>query len=53
VKAWDIAVCGECYASQRGGIVPRVYPHLIEHLKGRGIEPEYDAHGWIRWPLPD
>ena len=53
VKAWDIAVCDECYASQRGGIVPHVHPRLVEHLKARGIEPEYDAHGWIRWPLPD
>jgi hypothetical protein len=53
VKAWDIMVCNDCHASQRGGIVPAIYPHLIEHLKARGIKPEYDDHGWIRWPLPD
>jgi hypothetical protein len=51
VKAWDIMVCGDCHASQRGGIVPALYPHLIEHLTARGITPDYDDHGWIRWPL--
>jgi hypothetical protein len=53
VKAWDILVCNDCRASQRGGIVPAVYPQLVEHLKARNIKPEYDDHGWIRWPLSD
>lgn len=51
VKAWEIMVCNDCHASQRGGIVPAIYPHLVKHLNARGIRPEYDAHGWICWPL--
>ena len=51
VKAWKIWVCNDCHASQRGGIVPDLYPHLVEHLKAREITPDYDDHGWIRWPL--
>jgi hypothetical protein len=51
VKPWGIMVCNDCRASQRGGIVPALYPHLIEHLKARGVEPEYDDHGWVRWPM--
>ncbi len=44
-------VCNGCGASQRGGIVPAFYPHLIEHLEARGIAPDYDDHGWVRWPM--
>ena len=51
VKAWDITVCNDCHSRQRGGIVPDLYPHLVEHLKTRGIAADYDDHGWIRWPL--
>ena len=51
VKAWDIMVCNDCHAAQRGGIVPALYPQLVEHLKARGIRPDYDDHRWIRWPL--
>jgi hypothetical protein len=39
VQPWDITVCGGCHASQRGGIVPALYPHLIEHLKARDLAP--------------
>ena len=53
VEAWDIAICNDCHARTSGGIVPGIYPHLVEHLKARGITPEYDDHGWIRWPLAD
>ena len=51
VRAWDIWVCNDCHASQRGGIVPAIHPHLVEHLKAQGITPDHDDHGWIRWPL--
>lgn len=53
VKAWDVTVRNDCYAAQRGGIVPTVYPHLAEHLQARGVTLEYDEQGGIRWPLPN
>lgn len=50
VNEWDIWVCSACRNANYDGIVPVVHPHLVEHLKARGIEPNLTAEGWICWP---
>jgi hypothetical protein len=49
INAWDIMVCESCYRANHDGIVPGTYPHLIEHLKSRGMAVAPNAKGWIDW----
>ena len=53
IRAWNIVVCNGCLDGNYDGIVPGTYPHLLDYLKARGIEPQYNDQGWIRWPLPN
>jgi hypothetical protein len=50
VHEWDIWVCHACRQGNCDGIAPVVHPHLVEHLKARGIEARLNAKGWICWP---
>lgn len=50
IKPWDIMVCDSCSRGNHDGIVPATYPHLIEHLKSRGIAIAINSKGWIDWP---
>jgi hypothetical protein len=45
--------CTSCYESNRDGIVPEVFPHVIPYLKSRGVEIKLNARGWINWPSRD
>lgn len=51
IKPWDIMVCDGCFGGNWDGIVPSTYPHLITHLKNKGIEPRLNAKGWLPWPV--
>jgi hypothetical protein len=50
IRAWGTSVCGGCVSGSHDGMVPRTVPHLLDHLKARAIEPQYNASGWISWP---
>jgi hypothetical protein len=50
VHEWDIWVCHTCRRGNYDGIVPLRYPHLVAHLKERGIETRLTSEGWICWP---
>lgn len=47
---WGITICHHCRRVDHYGIVPAHHPHLIAHLRERGIEPRKNAMGWICWP---
>jgi hypothetical protein len=50
VRDWDVMICHRCRRANYEGIVPAVYPHLIAHLRRKGIKAETNARGWLRWP---
>lgn len=50
IPPWDIMVCEICFQGNWDGIVPTTHPHLLEHLKVRGIKVGLNAKGWIDWP---
>jgi hypothetical protein len=50
IPEWDMMTCTSCYESNRDGIVPEVFPHVIPYLKSRGVEIKLNARGWIDWP---
>ena len=50
IKPWDVMVCETCLKGNWDGIVPTTYPHLVEHLKSRGMPVTLNANGWIDWP---
>src|ERR1700704_721238 len=43
VRDWDVMVCHRCRRANYEGIVPAVHPHLIAHLKRKGIKAEINA----------
>jgi hypothetical protein len=53
IPEWDMMTCTSCYESNRDGIVPEVFPHVIPYLKSRGVEIKLNARGWINWPSRD
>ena len=50
IRRWNIMVCNPCWRENPDGIVPASVPHLIEHLKCKGIAVGYNKNGWIEWP---
>ena len=50
IPEWDMMTCTSCYESNRDGIVPEVFSHVIPYLKSRGVEIKLNARGWIDWP---
>jgi hypothetical protein len=39
ITPWGIMVCLTCFDGNHDGIVPATYPHLIAHLRDKGITP--------------
>jgi hypothetical protein len=52
IPEWDIGVCDVCITSNWDGIMLGRYPHLVEHLKAKGIPIELNAKEWLDWPSP-
>jgi hypothetical protein len=50
IQQWDIMVCHGCYGGNHDGVVPGTWPHLMSHLKSKGIDIKLNARGWIVWP---
>lgn len=50
IRAWEIMVCRACHAGNWDGIVPSTYPHLIKHLREKGVDTPLNGRGWIPWP---
>lgn len=50
VPAWGIFICHGCRDGNWDGIVPATYPHLIDHLKSKGIKIVLNASGWLDIP---
>ena len=51
VHAWGgVMVCNQCASSNWDGLVPSQYPHLVAHLKDKGLPVDLNANGFIRMP---
>ena len=50
VPAWNVFICDGCRRANWDGLVPETYPHLIEHLKSKGIDVKLNAKGWLDIP---
>jgi hypothetical protein len=48
VGPWKVSVCQRCLSSNWDGIVPR--PELMSKFEAKGIQPEFNEKGWIKWP---
>ena len=50
IPEWDMMTCTSCYESNRDGLVPKVFPHLIPYLKIARDRNKPNARGRIDWP---
>jgi hypothetical protein len=52
IDEWNVMVCYSCRTANWDGIPPLSYPHLIDHLRWRGIDIQLNRFGRISWPTP-
>lgn len=51
IHAWGgVMVCTTCCDANWDGVVPSSYPHLIQHLRSIGVEPNLNEEGFIVMP---
>lgn len=50
IQAWDVMICDRCRSKNEEGILPDRFPHLIQHLKDKGIPVRLNVSGWINIP---
>ena len=50
LRSWQIIACRGCLSGNHDGIVPTTFPHLLDHLKAKGVKLTYNDQGWICLP---